>query len=198
VSSRSRSNRRRAAGPGGPGRDVATRRRRGRRRWAETAPHLKEVAGADSDRLNGMLVRAVLGCLPCPAAEAPEDRERRVGAALDAVRGFGPRDAVEGMLAAQAVAMHLAGMAALQRSQRPGLPDEAASRLRRDGAGLCRAVAEMAEAIGRRRDGGAARQVVRVERVTVEAGGQAVVGAVAPAGGGDGDGTRAKGKGDDA
>ena len=119
----------------------------------EAALRLKEVAGSDSDRLNGMLLRAVLGCLPHPAAGAPEDRERRIGGALDAVRGFGPRGAArrgaaQGMLAAQAAAMQLAGMAALQRSQRPDLPSEVASRLRRDGVGLCRGVAEMAGAIG--------------------------------------------------
>ena len=150
---------------------------------AEAGPPLKGVAGSDSVRLNTVLLRAVLGCVPCSAAEAPEIREQRVGAALDAVKGFGPRDAVEGMLAAQAVAMHLAGMAALQRSQRLDLPADVASRPKRDGAGLCRAVVEMADAIGRRRDGGA-RQVVRVERVVVEEGGQAIVGAVAPPGGG--------------
>jgi hypothetical protein len=54
------------------------------------------------------------------------------------------------MPAAQAVAMHLAGMAALQRLQRPDLPFEVASRLRRDGAGRCRGAAEMADAIERR------------------------------------------------
>jgi hypothetical protein len=159
---------------------------------ASEVPRLKEVAGSNSERLNGMLLRAVLGCVPCSAAEKPEDRERRVGAVVDAVAGFGPRDAVEGMLAAQAVAMHLAGMAALQRSQRPDLPMEVASRLRRDGAARCRGVAEMAEAIERRRGGGA-RQVVRVERVVVQEGGQAIVGAVAPPAGG----TRAKGEGGD-
>ena len=46
-------------------------RREGEGDAAEAAPRLKEVAGADSDRLNGMLLRAVLGCLPHPAAEAP-------------------------------------------------------------------------------------------------------------------------------
>jgi hypothetical protein len=163
---------------------------------ASAVPRPREAAGSDSDRLNGALLRAVLGCVPCSAAEKPEDRERRVGAALDAVAGFGPRDAVEALLAAQAVAMHLAGMAALQRSQPPDLPVEVASRLRRDGAGLCRGVAEMAEAIERRRDGGA-RQVVRVERVVVQEGGQAIVGAVAPPGGGGGAGgePRARGEG---
>ena len=115
---------------------------------AEAALRLKEVAGADSDRLNGMLLRAVLGCLPHPAAEAPEDRERRVGAALGAVRGFGPRDAVEGMLAAEAVAMRLAGMAALQRSQRPDLPFEVASRLRRTGRACAAGWRRWSEAIG--------------------------------------------------
>ena len=163
---------------------------------AGAVPRLKETAGSDIDRLNGALLRAVLGCVPCSAGEKSEDRERRAGAALDALRGFGPRDAVEGMLAAQAVAMHLAGMAALQRSQRPDLPAEVTSRLRRDGAGLCRGVAELAEAIGRRRDGGASRQVVRVERVVVQEGGQALVGAVSPPGGsGAGGEPRARGEG---
>ncbi len=57
---------------------------------AKAVSRLKEVAGSDSDHLNGMLMRAVLGCVPRPAAEGLEDRERRIGAALDVVWGFGP------------------------------------------------------------------------------------------------------------
>jgi hypothetical protein len=51
--------------------------------------------------------------------------------------------------------------------------------LRRDAANLSRAMVDMAEAIDRRR--GKGPQVVRVERVVVNEGGQAIVGSVTPA-----------------
>jgi len=53
-----------------------------------------------------------------------------------------------------------------------------ASKLRRDGANLARGVADMLDAIDRKR--GKAPQVVRVERVVVHDGGQAIVGNVQP------------------
>ena len=60
-------------------------------------------------------------------------------------------------------------------------PAEAAARLRKDGANLARAMADMLDALDRRR--GKAPQVVRVERVVVQDGGRAIVGAVAAGGG---------------
>ena len=47
---------------------------------------------------------------------------------------------------------------------------------------LSRTYAALLEALGRHR--GQGRQVIRIERVTVEAGGQAIVGAVTQGGGG--------------
>ena len=79
-----------------PGRKGTPVRCDGEGHAAKAVSHLEEVAGPDSDRLIGKLLRAVLGCVPCSAAEAPGERERRIGAALDAVSRVGPRDAVEG------------------------------------------------------------------------------------------------------
>lgn len=55
-------------------------------------------------------------------------------------------------------------------------PSEIAARLRKDGANLARAMTDMLDAFDRKR--GRAQQVVRVERVVVENGGQAIVGTV--------------------
>jgi hypothetical protein len=85
---------------------------------------------------------------------------------------------VEAMLAAQAVALHHAGMECLRRAMLPDQHPEAASKLRRDGANLCRGMSDMLDSLDRRR--GKVAQVVRVERVVVHEGGQAIVGTVQP------------------
>lgn len=79
-------------------------------------------------------------------------------------------------MAGQATAMHFGAMECFSRSMAPGLPIETASKLRRDGANLARGMADMIEALDRKR--GKGPQVVRVERVVVHEGGQAVVGNV--------------------
>ena len=66
------------------------------------------------------------------------------------------------------------------RAMIPAQPFEVTDRLRRQGANLSRAMVDMAEAIDRRR--GKGPQLVRVERVVVQDGGQAIVGAIAPGG----------------
>ncbi len=96
--------------------------------------------------------------------------------AATALRAFKPTDAIEGMLAAQAVALHYASLDCSRRAMIQGQPGEIASRLRKDAANSARAMVEMCEAIDRRR--GKGPQVVRVERVVVNEGGQAIVGPV--------------------
>ena len=59
-------------------------------------------------------------------------------------------------------------------------PPDVASKLRRDAANLARSMTDMLDALDRKR--GKGPQVVRVERVVVHEGGQAIVGNVRPAG----------------
>ena len=126
-------------------------------------------------RFNDVMMRRVAGTLWLKNAEG-QDRERIIGAAFDAMAGFAPQDEVEGMMAAQAVALHNAAMECMRRAMLPDQPFELASRMRKESANLSRAMVDMAEAIDKRR--GKGQQTVRVEHVTVQAGGQAIVGVV--------------------
>lgn len=144
----------------------------------ERAARSPLAAATGTDHL--ALQHALLNDLVATLGVAPgtEAFERRGPAAFALLSAFAPRDAIEGVMAAQFAAMHVAGMAALRRATCPELPPEVSSRLRRDAASLFRAVNETAQAIEARR-GGAVKQVVRVERVVIQDGGQAVVGAIA-------------------
>ncbi len=105
---------------------------------------------------------------------------RAAKSAVAALAAFKPEDEIEGMMAAQAVALHFSAMECFRRAVIRDQSFEVASKLRRDGANLCRAMTEIVEALNRKRGKGA--QVVRVERVVVQDGGQAIVGAVAQGG----------------
>ena len=103
-----------------------------------------------------------------------EDYTKKMAAI--ALRSFAPTDAVEGMIAAQAVALHYASLECSRKAMVQGQPSDIAARLRRDAANSARAMVDMCEALDRRR--GKGPQVFRVERVVVNEGGQAVVGNV--------------------
>jgi len=98
-----------------------------------------------------------------------------------ALAAFEPKDEIEGMLAAQVVALHFGAMECFRRAMIKEQPGETASKLRKDGANLARGMTDMVEALDRKR--GKGPQVVRVERVVVSEGGQPIVGTVAAGGG---------------
>ena len=108
-----------------------------------------------------------------------------------AVRAFlkevAPRDPLEGMLAAQLLGLHEAAMECLRRGAVAGQSFEGRQANLGQANKLTRSYATLLEALDRHRGKGQP-QVVRVERVTVEAGGRAIVGAVAHPGGGGGSG----------
>jgi hypothetical protein len=139
------------------------------------------ITGSDNPAFSRHLLSTVGSTLWFPEGTPPEQIVAATAAALSAVQGFAPRDPVEGMMAAQAVALHHAAMECFRRAMIPGQSFEVADRLRRQGANLSRAMVDMAEGIDRRR--GKGPQVVRVERVVVQDGGQAIVGTITPGGG---------------
>jgi hypothetical protein len=99
---------------------------------------------------------------------------------LSVVKGIEPRDQVEAMLAAQMAAVHVATMTFARRLNHvENIPqqDSAERALNK----LARTFATQMEALKRYRTGG--QQRVVVEHVTVNAGGQAIVGAVQAGGG---------------
>jgi len=98
---------------------------------------------------------------------------------LAVIKGIQPRDEVEAMLAAQMAAVHNATMNFARRLNRvENIPQQESAE--RAFNKLARTFAAQVEALKRYRSGGA--RTVRVEHVTVNAGGQAIVGNVAHGG----------------
>lgn len=103
-----------------------------------------------------------------------------VNAALALAQGIAPRDTVEAMLAAQMVAIHDLTMNMARRLNNiETVPqqDSASNALNK----LARTFAAQVEALNRHR--GKGQQAIRVEHVTVNAGGRAIVGNVTPGAG---------------
>jgi hypothetical protein len=106
--------------------------------------------------------------------------ETKVNAALAVIAGIAPRNEVEALLAVQMAMTHIAAMSMLTELNRlsPHLSPGGVAIAGTVGAKLLRAFAGQAEALAKLRR--PAEQVVRVERVNVAAGGQAIVGTVTP------------------
>ncbi|HEY8380507.1 MAG TPA: hypothetical protein VIL09_00005 [Microvirga sp.] len=140
---------------------------------------LMEAVGTTSvDFLQGLLSQLVNA-----ASKGSELDEKSTNFMLSVVKGIGPKDQVEAMLAAQMAAVHMASMTFARRLNHvETLPqqDSAERALNK----LTRTFATQVEALKRYRTGG--EQKMTVEHVTVNAGGQAIVGSVthAPGGGG--------------
>ena len=147
-----------------------------------------------STRGDFVLANQVAGALAYGADPDPVMKGTQQLAAFAALAGARPADPLEGMLAAQMVGVHDAAMSCLRRANVPGQTFEA-RRMNLDMASkLSRTYAILLEALDKRRGKGQP-QVVRVERVNVEAGGRAIVGAVShPERGGGGDGREVDGR----
>jgi hypothetical protein len=115
------------------------------------------------------------------SSRQPDREPNDINGVLAAVTGIGASNETEGMLATQMVATHAASITTLRRLK------DSQTLLERDRYGslavkLLRAFAAQVEALQRYR--GKGQQKVTVEHVHVNAGGQAIVGAVTPGGGG--------------
>jgi hypothetical protein len=138
----------------------------------------QEVGGSRSKDFNRAMIRRTMGALCIPSSAGANGVNETVNAVSAALAAFTPVDEIDGMIAAQAVALHHAAMECFRRAVLPDQHADIASKLRRDGANLARGMTDMLDALDRKR--GKGPQVVRVERVVVHEGGQAIVGNVAP------------------
>jgi hypothetical protein len=106
---------------------------------------------------------------------------------LSVIKGIAPKDEIECMMAAQMAAVHMATMTFARRLAHVGnIPQQDSAE--RAFNKLARTFAVQMEALKRYRTGG--EQKVTVQHVTVNEGGQAIVGAVSQAPGGGGDGRK--------
>jgi hypothetical protein len=140
---------------------------------------LMEALGTvDPDFLDGLL--GVLWPLANVGTQGQTMDGRGLNVMLSLVKGVKPKDEVEAMLAAQMAAVHLVTMAFARRLARvKTIPQQDSAE--RAFNKLARTFAAQVEALKRYRTGG--EQKVTVEHVTVNEGGQAIVGNVRHGGG---------------
>src|SRR4051812_11487585 len=146
-----------------------------------TKPEFRQLGGSDSDHFNQTMANQTLAAL-WVANSDDEQRNNQYLAATAALIGAKPQDELEGMLVSQMIAVHSASMETFRRAALAEQSFAGREMGLKYGAKLSRTYAALLEALDRHRGKGQP-QVVRVERVTVEAGGQAIVGAVTQGGG---------------
>jgi hypothetical protein len=142
---------------------------------------LKRFGGSQSDHWNNVLANQTVQALWTKHSDR-ETQDRQYGAALAALVGIGPKDELEGMIAAQLLAAHNAAMECYRRA----MIGEQTFEGRRENLGqankLSRTYAVLLDALNHHR--GKGQQKVTVEHVHVHSGGQAAVGHVETLGGG--------------
>ena len=153
---------------------------------------LRHVAGASKDTLNNHIIKQVIDATWAPKDETPTDRVERATGAVLALQAFGPRDAIEGMLAAQAVALHEMSMELARRAMLPQQPSETAAAMRKGAVQASRGFVELLDALDRRRGKGG-KQHITVKHLHVSDDARAVIGNFG-AGGGEGHGAAIDGE----
>src|SRR5213079_166354 len=136
---------------------------------------LKDIGGSQSDNWNNTLANQAISSLwSAHSDEAILARQR--SATVEALIGIGPKDELEGMLAAQLIAAHNAAMECYRRAMLREQTFEGRQQSLSQGSKLSRTSAALVEALNRHR--GKGQQKVTVEHVHVHSGGQAIVGNV--------------------
>src|ERR1700730_5999024 len=143
---------------------------------------LKRIGGSQSDHWNNILVNQTIQTLWIKHSEK-EALDRQYSAAVAALVGIGPKDELEGMMAAQLLAAHNATMECYRRAMLGEQTFEGRRENLSQANKLSRTYAVLLDALNHHR--GKGQQKVTVEHVHVHSGGQAVVGMVETPGGGD-------------
>jgi len=131
---------------------------------------MEALGGADLDFGNGLIDQ-----LANAGSQGGQINERGLNFMLSVVKGIHPKDQIEAMLAAQMAAVHMATMTFARRLQHvDNIPQQDSAE--RAFNKLARTYATQMEALKRYRTGG--EQKVTVQHVSVQEGGQAIVGNV--------------------
>jgi hypothetical protein len=142
--------------------------------------NLKAATGTDDRKLGVQIVRQTADAMWVPGAMSELERQDAVSAAMAALSGLAPIDTLEGMLASQMVATHNAAMECLRRAQLPNQSFEGREVSFKQASKLMALYARQMEALDKHR--GRGQQKITVEHVTVNAGGQAIVGNIGAGG----------------
>jgi hypothetical protein len=142
----------------------------------------KAIGGSDCDAWNDIVAGQAANSLWFGHNDGDvESINAMKTAALHAMLNCLPNDPIEGMLVAQLIGCHNAAMESYRRAMIAEQPTQGRQMNLSHASKLSRAYCALVETLNRHR--GKGPQIVRVEHVTIQAGGQAVVGNVSTGGG---------------
>lgn len=148
---------------------------------SQEQPKLQEIGGSRSDKWNTSLANYLSRALPTSSETfSAESQKAEQIAAILALTDCKPGDPVEAILLAQIISANATGLELSRRAWVRDQTFEARTKFLALADRSARTVGALAEALSRHRGKG---QVVRVERVTINEGGQAIVGSVTHQGG---------------
>jgi len=136
----------------------------------------KAATGSDDSNAQQVLLAQYMGALGPIEDLSAEEKQVHIASAFAILEGLGPRDELEGMLAAQMVAAHSAAMECMRQAMKPGQKLKKYELNLKHAEKLFTIYARQIEVLDKHR--GRGTQKVVVEYVNVESGGQAVVGHV--------------------
>ena len=142
---------------------------------------LKHIGGSKSDHWNGVLANQTIQTLWLKHSDK-ETSDHQLSATVAGLVGIGPKDELEGMIAAQLLAAYNAAMECYRRAMIGEQSFEGRRENLSQANKLSRTYAVLLDALNHHR--GKGQQKVTVEHVHVHSGGQAVVGMVETPGGG--------------
>lgn len=146
---------------------------------------LHRIGGSRHDRFNNALLVQAIRTQWEPSWMTDDNHADQAEQVARMMMAFKPADEIEGMLAAQAVALHGMTMEMSRRAMLADQPSEIAHGMRKAAVGASRQFAELLTALDRKRGKGG-QQKVTVEHVHVYPGGQAIVGNIEPSATGGG------------
>ena len=132
----------------------------------------EKTIGMSSADTGAFLLHQVISCLP----EKIRDNDKFIDIAIDMLLGINPKDELEGMIAAQMVAVHLISMEMSGRCMLEGQTVDGINANVNRMTKLMRTFTNLLEALQKYR--GKCNQTIQVQHVQVNDGGQAVVGNV--------------------
>jgi hypothetical protein len=141
----------------------------------KTIAHALKFGGSKDANWNSEIASQAVAALWTGNSDAVQ-RNSQILAIIGAIQGLGPKDEIEGMIVAQMLAAHHAAMECFRRAMLGEQTFEGRYESLNQANKLSRTHIALVEALNRHR--GKGQQRVTVEHVTVNAGGQAIVGSL--------------------
>jgi len=140
------------------------------------------VTGIENRQAAIRLLGQAMNVVRSPSCKDKDDRlAEHFDLTVELIAGIGPKDAIEGMLATQMLAVHFMAVECSRRAMLKGQSFEGRQMNSNQAVKLMRSFAQLTETLDKHR--GKGRQKITVEHVTVNDGGQAIVGSVNHGGG---------------